>query len=54
MMSADKEILYWMENDDWSTDSEDGKSIVLTELAPERARKSFELWSKGWPEMTAS
>ena len=46
MMSANKESVYWQQNEDWYTNSEDGKSIVIKEDAPERAKKSFELWKQ--------
>jgi hypothetical protein len=41
---------YWMENEDWYEYSDAVKDnewgIRLTEIAPERAKKSFEIWVK--------
>ena len=41
-MSGDKEPFYWQTNPEWYRKGKDGK-WELTEKAPERARKSFEL-----------
>jgi len=42
-MTANKEMMYWKTNPEWyRTNPKTGKR-ELTEKAPERARKSFEL-----------
>lgn len=42
-MTSNKESLYWKSNKEWYRINEDGE-FELTELAPERAQKSFELY----------
>ena len=42
-MSTDKEALFWESNPEWYRITEDG-NYELTEKAPERARKSFEIY----------
>lgn len=46
MMSANKEILYWKQNKDWYRINKEKDEFELTDKAPERARKSFEMWNK--------
>ncbi len=41
-MSGDEEIMYWHSNPEWYRINEEGK-FELTDKAPERAIKSFEL-----------
>ena len=43
-MTSNKESLYWKSNKEWYVINEDGE-FELTELAPERAKKSFELYN---------
>ena len=40
-MTADMELFYWQSNPEWWYIGEDGE-YHLTEMAPERAIKSFE------------
>jgi len=40
-MTMDMESTYWMSNKEWYKITENG--FVLTDKAPERAKKSFEL-----------
>lgn len=42
-MTTDKESLYWHTKPEWWFINKDGE-YELTENAPERARKSFEIW----------
>ena len=42
-MVADKETRYWLTDKSWWRYDEELKKVVLTDKAPERARKSFEL-----------
>ena len=42
-MTMNKEIFYWQSDKSWYRFDEEQKIIVLTDEAPERARKSFEL-----------
>jgi len=46
MMSANKESVYWKQNKDWYSESDDGKEFIIKDDAPDRAKKSFELWLK--------
>lgn len=43
-MTTNMESVYWMRNEEWYKITE--KGFILTEKAPERARKSFELYKK--------
>lgn len=43
-MTGDKELFYWRSNPEWYRKGANGKT-ELTEKAPERARKSFEMCS---------
>jgi len=45
-MTADKEYMYWHTNRDWYEESNDKYIFKLTDKAPERARKSFEMWKR--------
>lgn len=45
-MTANKEIMYWMSDPSWYRINEKTGKFELTEEAPERARKSFELANK--------
>lgn len=42
-MTANKESVYWKSNKEWYRINAEGK-YELTEKAPERAKKSFELF----------
>lgn len=41
-MSGDKEAFFWRENPEWYRVTEEGE-YELTEKAPERAKRSFEI-----------
>ena len=43
-MKRTSELLFWHQNPEWYTKI--NGVIVLTDKAPERARKSFEAWKK--------
>lgn len=46
-MTADKNIIeymYWMSNDDWYRINKEKQCFELTDEAPERAVKSFEMY----------
>lgn len=43
-MTANKESLYWKSNKEWYTINKEG-NYELTKHAPERAKKSFELFN---------
>lgn len=45
-MTADKEFMFWHSNKEWYTIDKVKDCYVLTEKAPERAVKSFELYKK--------
>jgi hypothetical protein len=49
-MTANKERLYWKSNKEWYTIDFEKDDFVLTEKAPERAIRSFELWKNGKKE----
>ena len=40
------EMLIWDENDDWYYVDYERDRYILTDKAPEEARRSFELWKK--------
>ena len=42
-MTANKEIHYWQSDESWYRFDDELDTVVLTDAAPERARKSFEL-----------
>lgn len=46
MLSANMETLYWRKNKNWYTINEKEDRYELTDKAPERARRSFEMWKK--------
>ena len=43
-MTANRETLYWKSNKAWYRVNDEGK-FELTELAPERAKRSFEMYN---------
>lgn len=45
-MTGDKESLYWEINKEWYRFNEEKDCYELTDKAPERAIKSFELFMK--------
>lgn len=47
MLSANVEHIYWRKNKDWYNYDEITNTYHILETAPERAKKSFELW-KNW------
>ena len=44
-MTGDRELFYWESNPEWYRTDPDGK-IEMTEKAPKRAKKSFEMCSR--------
>jgi hypothetical protein len=42
-MTADKELMYWMNDPSWYRINKETGKYELTDAAPERAKKSFEL-----------
>lgn len=45
-MTGNKESLYWKSNTEWYRVNKEKDCYELTEKAPERARKSFELYQE--------
>jgi hypothetical protein len=45
-MTTNKELFYWAKNPNWYNMDEDSDNVTLTNEAPERAKKSFEMWKK--------
>lgn len=45
-MNRNTEIMYWHSNPDWYKRDYERDEFVLLDSAPERAKKSFELWKK--------
>lgn len=45
-MIANKEISFWMSNDDWYHINEDLDRFEINESAPKEAKESFEKWKK--------
>lgn len=45
-MKRRSEYLIWLENPEWYSFDKKSNSYVLTDKAPERAKKSFEKWKK--------
>lgn len=43
-MTSNKEPLYWSSNPEWYFINEKTDDFELTEIAPERARISFDMW----------
>ena len=46
-MTGNTEFYYWRTDKSWYVYDEATNTFSMTELAPERAHKSFELWLKG-------
>ena len=46
MITAKKEFMYWRTNKEWYRTNSEKDCFELTDKAPERARKSFELYQK--------
>ena len=44
-MTIDKEPLYWRTNKEWYRVNREKDCYELTDKAPERAQKSFEMWN---------
>lgn len=45
-MTANRELMYWHSNKNWFRRIEEIPYFELTDEAPERALKSFEMWKK--------
>ncbi len=45
-MTANKESLYWRTNKEWYRINKEKDCFELTDKAPERARKSFEMYKE--------
>jgi len=45
-MTANMEPIYWRSNKDWYTYDAERDEFKMTDKAPERAVKSFELWNQ--------
>ena len=43
-MTADRETIFWRSNPEWFFFDEEKDEFVLTDKAPERARRSFDLF----------
>ena len=46
MMSANTELMYWKKDKSWYIINKEKDIYELTDKAPERARKSFEMWKE--------
>ena len=46
MSARDKDCMDWTNNQDWYFVDEERDRFVLTEKAPEEARRSFEKWKR--------
>lgn len=46
MMKKHSERIYWLTDKSWYTINKN-QEFELTDLAPERAKKSFEMWKRG-------
>ena len=44
MSARDKDCMLWMRNKDWYYIDDERDRFILTEKAPEEARRSFEKW----------
>lgn len=44
--AEERESMYWMSNEEWYRINEETGRFELTDKAPERAAKSFELYCK--------
>ena len=53
-MTRNKELVYWMTNKEWYVYDIDKDEFSLTDKAPERAIKSFEMWNRGIDETVAT
>lgn len=45
-MKRKSELLFWRSEKSWYSFDKESNSYVLTDKAPERAKKSFEAWKK--------
>lgn len=44
-MTRNTEIMYWMKNEEWYEEDTTGKyCFQVKNTAPERAKKSYEMW----------
>ena len=46
MSARDRDCMFWAKDDSWSYVDEERDRLVLTEKAPEEARRSFEKWKR--------
>ena len=46
MMTANQEPMYWRKNKDWYRINPEKDCFELTDKAPERARKSFDMYKR--------
>ena len=46
MSMRDRDCVDWMNNHDWYSIDKERDRFVLTEKAPEEARRSFEKWKR--------
>lgn len=46
MSMGDRDCVDWMNNHDWYSIDKERDRFVLTEKAPEEARRSFEKWKR--------
>jgi len=49
-MTGKTELLYWQSNDDWYEYNQETREYKVKENAPERAKKSFELYIEYYNE----
>ena len=58
MSRQNKGCTDWMDNEEWYYIDEERDRYVLTDKAPEEARRSFEMWKKmnnlDWDELDSS
>ena len=45
-MNRNSEVMYWQSNKDWYEIDDEKDTFVIREDAPERAKKSFEMWKE--------
>lgn len=45
-VNRDSEVMYWIKNKDWFTFDDENDTFQIREDAPEKAKKSFEMWKE--------
>ena len=45
-VNRNSEVMYWQSNKDWYEIDDEKDTFVIREDAPERAKKSFEMWKE--------